>query len=271
MATDFRLRFAIPARLQHLPKACFLQVFTGEPAAMADTESRWLLLQCLHGSGRLLSSMGEQSLAVDQALLIAGSSMPCLRSTGDARFMLFGFSGVDALAEELSALFPVPFALPVNSGVTSKLLGFGRLAGDTDLRLSAVDTSVLVSGTLAGLLQYAAGSAGSEPRLVRQACRMLQGMCETGYDGAAVAEQLHVSPEYFCRIFTDSMGVSPGQYHKRLRLGQAARLLKGSRLSVQAIAERLGYTHQSALARAFRSLYDVSPQEFRDHGSVPLV
>ncbi|MFW5828852.1 MAG: hypothetical protein ACOCXA_01205 [Planctomycetota bacterium] len=40
---------------------------------------------------------------------------------------------------------------------------------------------------------------------------------------------------------------------------------------MQAIAERLSYGNQSALARAFRSLYNMSPQEFRDHASVPIV
>ena len=39
---------------------------------------------------------------------------------------------------------------------------------------------------------------------------------------------------------------------------------------IQQIAERIGYATQSAFARAFRSVYELSPQEYREHGSIPL-
>lgn len=271
MIRTFSLRFRTNSRWQHLAQAISLQVLDATSAAQPLDGASWLLLQCLHGQAACRWTGQEQTLQVDQALLLERCDLPSVELSSDSRLLLFAFTGAEAEATELADGLPTPLPLPARASIISRLLGFARLAADTpEHPLSLADASVLVHSLLAAIAHHGDQEQQHGPHLVRQACGLMQQAVEQAYDASELAEQLGVSATYFCRVFTEAMQVSPGQYHKQLRLAHAARLLKGSRLSIQQIAERIGYATQSAFARAFRSVYQLSPQEYREHGSIAL-
>jgi AraC-like DNA-binding protein len=270
MDASFALRFQHDERWQHLAQPVLLQVLQSGDNTRPLEPATWLLLHCLRGGANCRWAGQQQVLHADQALLLERCDLPSLELEPEASALLFAFLGADATALELADALPAPLSLPAHSSIVTRLLAFRRMAGQGERRLSLVDGSVLVHSVLATLAHHADTGAQQGPQLVRQACALMQQGVEEAYDAEALASRLGVSPAYFCRAFTEAMRVSPGQYHKQLRLAHAARLLKGSRLSIQQITERIGYATQSAFARAFRSVYELSPQEYREHGSIPL-
>jgi transcriptional regulator GlxA family with amidase domain len=65
------------------------------------------------------------------------------------------------------------------------------------------------------------------------------------------------------RRFHRHLGTPPGAYYRSLRLALVRRLIEETELSVAEIAARSGFASASALARAFRGRYGVSPRQLR--------
>jgi AraC-like DNA-binding protein len=82
-------------------------------------------------------------------------------------------------------------------------------------------------------------------------------------DGECIAEQAFLSYFHFQHQFKAYTGESVWQYVKRLRLEKAAFLLLFTSLPVTDIAYQTGFKTTSALSKAFRSWYGLSPQKYR--------
>lgn len=80
----------------------------------------------------------------------------------------------------------------------------------------------------------------------------------------ALAEGLGWSRAYFTARFRECCGVGPGTYLRSLRLEQAGRLLRETRLPIKIISERLGYSDPVAFHRAFRQGYGLTPKSWRN-------
>ncbi len=79
----------------------------------------------------------------------------------------------------------------------------------------------------------------------------------------ALARASGLSHFEFHRRFRASVGESPRQYVRRLRLERAALWLNGSRRPVTEIAYAAGYATHESFTRAFKSRFGVPPLEFR--------
>jgi AraC family transcriptional regulator of arabinose operon len=78
-----------------------------------------------------------------------------------------------------------------------------------------------------------------------------------------LARTVHLSPSRFSAVFRARMGESPGHYHLRLRMQNAARLLDSSVRSVQEIAEACGYSDSYYFSRLFKQIMGLSPRNYR--------
>jgi AraC-like DNA-binding protein len=78
-----------------------------------------------------------------------------------------------------------------------------------------------------------------------------------------MAEQASVSISHLHALFRQEMNTTPLQWLAALRLKQACTLLQRTALPIIEIADRCGYTDQSAFTRAFGRLYDQTPSTFR--------
>jgi AraC family L-rhamnose operon transcriptional activator RhaR len=80
---------------------------------------------------------------------------------------------------------------------------------------------------------------------------------------AELAERVHVSPSYLCRLFARQLGMSPLHYLERRRLELTARLLLEGELSINEIGATAGWTDISYMARRFRAAHGMTPSHYR--------
>jgi AraC-like DNA-binding protein len=78
-----------------------------------------------------------------------------------------------------------------------------------------------------------------------------------------LAEMANLSPSHFAALFKSTTGMGVIAYLTRLRSARARELLLTTRMSVQDIAEAVGYTDPYYFSRQFRRVNGVSPRTFR--------
>lgn len=78
-----------------------------------------------------------------------------------------------------------------------------------------------------------------------------------------IANRLYISPYYLSHIFKEETGYSPINYMIQRRIGEAKKLLLTTQLTVQEIAERVGYPNPNYFSTLFRKAAGCSPSEFR--------
>lgn len=81
-----------------------------------------------------------------------------------------------------------------------------------------------------------------------------------------VARAAHLSAHYFCEVFKNSIGVSPGRYLLRLRLEHARYLLLTTTRPITEVAREAGFADASYFARAFKGAFGTSPSRLRATG-----
>lgn len=82
---------------------------------------------------------------------------------------------------------------------------------------------------------------------------------ETGF----LARKLNVSPSWLRHTFKDITGTSPRQYLLELRLNLARFLLLNSNLTVQRVAEEVGFDNSYYFMRLFRQKIGQTPTQWR--------
>lgn len=78
-----------------------------------------------------------------------------------------------------------------------------------------------------------------------------------------LARAAHVSPEYLCRLFRRHLNLGPLECAALARLERAASLLVRSNLAVKEIADAVGFASPYHFSTKFRSVYGVSPRNYR--------
>jgi AraC family transcriptional regulator len=81
----------------------------------------------------------------------------------------------------------------------------------------------------------------------------------------AIAAHLSMSQYYFCRLFKESIGVSPYQYLMQQRMERAKQLLEQKQALIVDIALACGYSNQSTFTTAFRKAVGMSPRDYQQH------
>ncbi|MCD7899054.1 MAG: AraC family transcriptional regulator [Bacteroides sp.] len=84
-------------------------------------------------------------------------------------------------------------------------------------------------------------------------------------DLTMLAEKSHFSPFHFHRIMKAFLGEPIWAFIVRTRIETAARLLRYTDMSIESIAYQIGYSAPSSLSKAFRQLYGISPNEYRNN------
>ena len=73
-----------------------------------------------------------------------------------------------------------------------------------------------------------------------------------------------INRSYFGKIFRNSIGRSPQEFLMNYRMVKATELLKLTSLSIAEIGSAVGYENQLHFSRAFKTIYGVSPREWRN-------
>ena len=81
-----------------------------------------------------------------------------------------------------------------------------------------------------------------------------------------VCKKLNYSPAHISRTFRKLYGVTFTAYLQKLKLAQSCRLLLETDLSVEQVAESVGYKNVQFFHRIFREHYQLSPLQYRKTG-----
>ncbi|MCR5666024.1 MAG: PocR ligand-binding domain-containing protein [Eubacterium sp.] len=106
-----------------------------------------------------------------------------------------------------------------------------------------------------------AGSEMSKP--VREAMEYITKYFATPLTLQDVAEQVHLNPSYFSRIFKQVTGSSFKEYLTMIRVEESKRLLQNTDYTLLSIAIAVGFEDQSYFSRVFKKQTGLTPKQFR--------
>lgn len=118
---------------------------------------------------------------------------------------------------------------------------------------SATDTQPLVS---LGMLE------NKEPR-VAAAIHVMEQHIDEPVGIADIASRVRLSVRMLEYLFRQILNMSPAAYYRRLRLQTARRLVVDTRLQLQEIAIRTGFSSLSSFSRRFKNYYRQTPGDCR--------
>lgn len=78
-----------------------------------------------------------------------------------------------------------------------------------------------------------------------------------------IADTVHLSKYHFSRLFHNATGATFLEYLYNVRLTKVHKLLLDTKMSLQEVADKTGFSSSAHLSRIFKQAYNVSPREFR--------
>ena len=120
------------------------------------------------------------------------------------------------------------------------------------------------------LLRYYCGSKDELDRMIYHNVMRLRPVVE--YIGAHYSEKLTieklsdmitVSPDYFTKIFKESMGKTPIDYINAIRINMAMRYLSDTEMSMLEIADEIGFCNPNYFHKIFKQYIGTSPLAYR--------
>ncbi len=79
----------------------------------------------------------------------------------------------------------------------------------------------------------------------------------------SLAEKCFYSPKYFSRIFKECFGTTVTEYIQKKRIGESARLLSDTNMSVEEIGRKVGYDDSVRFYKYFKKHMNRTPLEYR--------
>lgn len=102
---------------------------------------------------------------------------------------------------------------------------------------------------------------GADP--VAEARRILDERLDDPPDAAELARLVGLPAKRLARRFAARYGHPPGRYRQQAVMARAADLLRGTDLSVAAVAERLGFSDIRYFGRVFQAVHGIPPGRWR--------
>lgn len=81
-----------------------------------------------------------------------------------------------------------------------------------------------------------------------------------------LSEKFYLSKPYLSKYIKEKAGSTFGDIVKRVRMKKARTMLKSSTMTVESIAESVGYQNVEHFNRLFKKAYSMTPVQFRNHG-----
>lgn len=123
---------------------------------------------------------------------------------------------------------------------------------------------------MTALLRYYCGTKNELDRMIYHNVMRLRPVIE--YIGEHLGEKIYietlsdmitVSPDYFTKMFKDSIGKTPIDYINGIRINKALELLAYSDVQVNEIAEKIGFSNSNYFHKIFKQYMDTSPLAYR--------
>lgn len=123
---------------------------------------------------------------------------------------------------------------------------------------------------MTSLLRYYCGSKDESDRMIyhnvlrlRPVMEYISGhYCEKIYI-EKLADMITVSPDYFTKMFKDTIGKTPIEYINGLRINEAMRLLFETEKTMAQIADAIGFCNQNYFHKIFKQYMNISPLAYK--------
>lgn len=210
------------------------------PAIELSDEWRGHRTLLIMSIAKLLSGMTE-----------SGRAGYCFAAENMAVALLRASGGIEAasFAENAAMLVEAEYGMPC-------ALGVGRCTDLSGFSLSLVQAEEALRR-----------SGRTEPgRLVKAALEIIHTRYVSDISVAQISEELHVSTNYFSRLFKHEMGQGCNEYITGVRIKAAKKLLLESEMRCYEIAEAVGYRDANYFSLAFKKNTGVSPEQYRISG-----
>ena len=123
---------------------------------------------------------------------------------------------------------------------------------------------------MTALLRYYCGSKDESDRMIYHNVMRLapvvafisEHYCEKIYV-EKLADMINVSPDYFTKMFKDSIGKTPIEYINGLRINKAMQMLFETKKSMAEIAEEIGFCNPNYFHKIFKQYINESPLAYR--------
>jgi AraC-like DNA-binding protein/ligand-binding sensor protein len=112
--------------------------------------------------------------------------------------------------------------------------------------------------------QLALQQANSEPPMITRAKQFILEHQEEELSLGQVAQAVHTSVFYFCKLFKKATGMNFTEFVSRTRIERAKNLLLNPNLRVSEIAFEVGFQSLTHFNRIFKKLVGQSPTEYRE-------
>nr|WP_199162390.1 helix-turn-helix domain-containing protein [Elizabethkingia sp. ASV34] len=158
--------------------------------------------------------------------------------------------------------------LYTSGGVTSGMdLALALLEEDFGKPLAAEVARHLVLHLRRSGVQSQFGSALSDYDMLSSFVKEVRDMLKQNLNKPVtieyMAENLNMSVRNFSRVFLKESGMTPGRFLEKMRLDQAKNMLEYTTVSIDAIAEKCGFSSAVSLRRLFIRHISMSPAQYR--------
>lgn len=110
------------------------------------------------------------------------------------------------------------------------------------------------------------GQQGGPQSAIFRAMQLMQENLEAPLSNREIAQRTGLGVKTLERRFLSEIGDPPGRIYKKTRLQAARNLVENTRLPISEISVRVGYENAAALSRAFKQMFNVTPQQLRRNG-----
>lgn len=105
----------------------------------------------------------------------------------------------------------------------------------------------------------------AQETVVNTALKYISENYKNELDIETICNNVGFSKYYFCKIFKQQMGLTVHQYVNEFRINKAKELLAYSKLSVNSVANQVGFKTTLTFLRAFEKSVHMTPSEYRDY------
>ena len=113
--------------------------------------------------------------------------------------------------------------------------------------------------------QIAVRHTNSEPPVITRAKQFIDEHHTEDLSLGQVAQAVHTSIFYFCKLFKKALGINFTEYVSRVRTERAKNLLLNPNLRVSEIAYEVGFQSLTHFNRVFKKVVGQAPTEYRSH------
>lgn len=185
--------------------------------------------------------------------------------------MLPGRRGTIVL-REMKKLAPA-LGIVILTGHSSKDVAVEALKGRADEYLEKPLDPVGARAVIERLLSSREGggevSAQDIGGRIERVKRFIARNCHRKVALSDAAAAVCMSPKYLSRVFRERTGQGFNEFYLRAKIARAKEMLRGTRLTVEQLSDRLGYRNAESFVRIFSKFTGRTPAKFRATGGRP--